>query len=433
MIFSVWSWGSRFFATCGPQSTSAFMSSLMSQHANNPFAQAHNDVLLVEPESDEEREKVVMELKNRGNAAFKSRRPMEALLLYSRALEHDVSNYALFGNRSAVNEMLGRGEDALSDAESAIEQKSNWAKGFFRKGNALKILKRYNESTEAFRKALAMEPDSKSLKKALASAKKLETKMATEAKAKADKELKDAEDQKNSANSGGAAPVTIVTKSEPNNAKTAARDVVQSGEKDLSMRGYKKTADGRTTSFYHRDIDDEAKKLIGSIAPKKIEASAIDASSAATSVASSNSASVWNQGGTYEERDASSWATSYIENALLKSVCKGPAEGTTCAFTKVAKIEGDASLILRKQEKRYVFDWEFEVEFEVSASDGDVQCSGTFSCADFDSEAQGDCEVTAKLKSGANSSAKQWAKGNAIAGAVNLIWGAFSEEYRNRY
>ena len=157
----------------------------MSQHANNPFAQAHNDVLLVEPESDEEREKVVMELKNRGNAAFKSRRPMEALLLYSRALEHDVSNYALFGNRSAVNEMLGRGEDALSDAESAIEQKSNWAKGFFRKGNALKILKRYNESTEAFRKALAMEPDSKSLKKALASAKKLETKMATEAKAKA--------------------------------------------------------------------------------------------------------------------------------------------------------------------------------------------------------------------------------------------------------
>ena len=73
------------------------------------------------------------------------------------------------------------------------------------------------------------------------------------------------------------------------------------------------------------------------------------------------------------------------------------------------------------------------MEFEVSASDGDVQCSGTFSCADFDSEVQGDCEVTAKLKSGANSSAKQWAKGNAIAGAVNLIWGAFSEEYRNRY
>ena len=43
----------------------------MSRHANNPFAQAHNDVLLAEPEGDEEREKIVAELKNRGNAAFK--------------------------------------------------------------------------------------------------------------------------------------------------------------------------------------------------------------------------------------------------------------------------------------------------------------------------------------------------------------------------
>lgn len=36
------------------------------------------------------------------------------------------------------------------------------------------------------------------------------------------------------------------------------------------QRGYKTTADGRTTSFFHRDIDDEAKRLIGSIAPKRI-------------------------------------------------------------------------------------------------------------------------------------------------------------------
>lgn len=358
---------------------------------------------------------------------------MEALLLYSRALEHDESNYALLGNRSAVNEMLGRGEDALSDAESAVAHKSDWAKGFFRKGKALKILKRYRESTVAFGKALAMEPDSKSLKKALESAKKLETKMEAEAKANAERDRKDAEDRNNAGNGGGAAPVTIVTKSETKKPKVAAGDVVQSGEKDLSMRGYKKTADGRTTSFFHRDIDDEAKKLIGSIVPKKIDVGASSASNAATVVASSNSASVWNQGGTYEERNASSWAKAYIQDALLKSVCTGPAEGTSCAFTKVTKIEGDASLILRKQEKRYVFDWELEVEFEVSDSNGDVLCSGAFSCADFDSEVQGQCEVTAKLKSGASSNAKDWAKGSTIASAVNSVWFAFSEEYRNRF
>ena len=36
------------------------------------------------------------------------------------------------------------------------------------------------------------------------------------------------------------------------------------------QKGYKTTADGRTTSFFHREIDDEAKRLIGNISPKRI-------------------------------------------------------------------------------------------------------------------------------------------------------------------
>ena len=38
-------------------------------------------------------------------------------------------------------------------------------------------------------------------------------------------------------------------------------------EKVKLQKGYKKLANGRVTSFFHRDIDDEAKKLIGNTSP----------------------------------------------------------------------------------------------------------------------------------------------------------------------
>ena len=37
------------------------------------------------------------------------------------------------------------------------------------------------------------------------------------------------------------------------------------------MKGYKRTSDGRVTSFFHTELDDQAKELIGDIAPKRIE------------------------------------------------------------------------------------------------------------------------------------------------------------------
>merc|ERR1712188_173022 len=36
------------------------------------------------------------------------------------------------------------------------------------------------------------------------------------------------------------------------------------------VRGYKKTKDGRTTSYFTRELDEEAKSLIGDITPKRI-------------------------------------------------------------------------------------------------------------------------------------------------------------------
>ena len=103
-------------------------------NTKNPFENLHSDVLRVEPSSEEEKVKLVAEIKERGNNAFKTRRMEEADMLYSRAIELDNTMHALYGNRSAVNHTMGKFEKALEDAISAINCKPDWAKGYFRKG-----------------------------------------------------------------------------------------------------------------------------------------------------------------------------------------------------------------------------------------------------------------------------------------------------------
>ena len=67
------------------------------------------------------------------------------------------------------------------------------------------------------------------------------------------------------------------------------------------MRGYKKTADGRTTSYFTRELSEDEKKRIGDIAPKKIDGAApqqrLPAPAASEAVRASGSA--WNQAGTW--------------------------------------------------------------------------------------------------------------------------------------
>jgi hypothetical protein len=41
------------------------------------------------------------------------------------------------------------------------------------------------------------------------------------------------------------------------------REVKNEQDEDSKMRGYKKTADGKTTSYFHTELDEDAKKLIG--------------------------------------------------------------------------------------------------------------------------------------------------------------------------
>ena len=121
----------------------------------------HADVLRADPDDDVSRANLIGELKSRGNNAFKGQRFPEAEALYSRAIEHagkqaetdSATLRSLYGNRSAARCSMGKLDSALEDAEQAAEVDDGWSKAFFRQGQALMAMKRYNAAALTLRPA----------------------------------------------------------------------------------------------------------------------------------------------------------------------------------------------------------------------------------------------------------------------------------------
>lgn len=173
-----------------------------------------------------------------------------------------------------------------------------YVKGFYRKGNALMALSRPLEAAEAFRTGAKMEPKSKLWPPLIAKATK-----AAEGAPPA---------EAITASSNGRSAATASSRTTPltstNKAASSGRSTKKSGTGDSedysNMRGYKTTADGKVTTFFHNELSEEAKALIGDIAPKKIEADqAIAAGVENCDKASGNDVSAWNKAGTWESRD----------------------------------------------------------------------------------------------------------------------------------
>ena len=100
---------------------------------SNAWASMHKEVHSCPiPDDPEKKQNLLDEIKSRGNAAFKGKRLDEADLLYTRAIEIDPKVHSFFGNRSATRLGMGKFQEALEDAQSAIEVEPNWAKGYFR-------------------------------------------------------------------------------------------------------------------------------------------------------------------------------------------------------------------------------------------------------------------------------------------------------------
>ena len=181
-------------------------------------------------------------------------------------------------------------------------------------------------------------------------------------------------------------------------AQEAAKEVEESDdsedeltEKELQMlRGYKKTSDGRTTSYFSREQTEEEKKLLGNIAPQRLDATAAPQrlDSAASIASSTKSASVWNNAGTWEEKDTSDWCTRTLTSHLNEAVVE--VDHYTGKVDKIEDLTGDASVAFVSGKKQFVFDYHASLTFSILDEGDENVAGGTLKLLDISSTAVSD-------------------------------------------
>lgn len=373
---------------------------------------AHGDVLNATAETPEEVERLVTELKTRGNAAFKVRQLPTAVTLYSKALEHDPKAHAIFGNRSMSQLAMGKFEEALEDADAAIAISEEWAKGHFRRAKALTALDRHAAALGAIRRAVELAPDDKSLKKeeAACATKAAEAKEA----AKKAKEAKDSEPEKfwgeddREAKDAATAPAPAEPKAKPKPAPkkkeaAPAENSTAEEEDEEQIRGYKILADGRKTSFFDHQMSEEEKLLLGyersgdgslNLKPKQLTAEEIKALEDKTK-SNAGEGSVW-AGNTWEDRKMNSWAEAKLRE--LAGPCMATIGEDTIAVKEVESFTGTASIYVKQGKKKYFYDLTFKLKWEIKSLDA----SGTLEYKDIVQDDVEDADVTPTIKLGSN-------------------------------
>jgi len=351
----------------------------------------HNDVLTAKPDTDAARDRLVDELKRRGNCAFKAKKMNEAKVLYSKALEHNPKITSLRGNRSAVNLAMGEYAAALHDANAAIEIDGSWVKGYYRKGQALNKLGRHLESMAAFQKAAELKPDDKrmlklvaeQLKKSKQPKKKLKQSNCTNSKPqKAPKKI--------------GATATAAAKAKPG--------VKSDGAKDLGLRGYKTKKDGSKTSYFNTEWSEQTKDLYKDVGPKKMDAK-VEVVTAKT-----GEASAWNSAGTYEECDVSTWAKGRLTELLgsfeLPLMANGSSDAAGNLRTvKLKDLSCDATRPVIRNKRRYLYEASFQLEWEASlppsvrGAAGAGKLLGTMTYPEVTSDSDRPFECVVKFKS----------------------------------
>jgi len=157
-----------------------------------------------------------------------------------------------------------------------------------------------------------------------------------------------------------------------------------SDDDELDMkqfRGYKKTSDGRTTSYFSREQTEEEKLLQGNITPQRLDTSSITSGEG-------GGASAWNQAGTWEERNTSDWCcaslTSFLEQTIVQiGDCDGSVE-------EVKDLTGEASVAFVSGKKRYVFDYHASLSYKIINTEEEVLASGDLHLPDISSGAISD-------------------------------------------
>lgn len=114
----------------------------------------------------------------------------------------------------------------------------------------------------------------------------------------------------------------------------------------------------------------QTKALIGDIAPKKLD----------SAVASDNSnvvGSSWNSAGTFESRDLTAWAKSWLQSNLGNDFLGGSLKtsgsyaSANLSIKEVKDLNGDAEIIVTRGKRKYVCDFSFTIVFQIVLMNSD--------------------------------------------------------------
>jgi len=109
--------------------------------------------------------------KDKGNEEFKKGNYDKAIEFYTYATEMDPKNHTFYTNRALCYEKMKRYDKALKDADRAISLKSDWAKGHYRRGMALKEMGQFLDAMNAFEVCTRLDKDNQEFKNSFEQAK----------------------------------------------------------------------------------------------------------------------------------------------------------------------------------------------------------------------------------------------------------------------
>lgn len=337
----------------------------------------HSDVLASHPETEEEIQSLVAELRRRGNLAFKSKSLMESDMLYTKAIEVFPKDASIYANRAAARLAMKNFKLALEDANAAVKI-GGFPKAHFRRGQALAGLLRYSEAEGAFRACVQEDPANA---EALREAERMKL-LAEEQQLAASSTKKKQELDVPPPLTNAPAPAAATKKAKKQDATATTGDEEHVNESEL-MKGYKVLDNGKKTTFFHMDIAPEQKAKLD-------QANKPQALSAATQVAGNSKAgSQWNSAGTFEEKDMTKFATEAITTALVGTSALLDSE--VVEVTGVSDFDGSASHTVIRGARKTPFDFTFAVDWTAHLDpdpvSGKLFCSQcTNSAADLEVE-----------------------------------------------
>jgi len=110
--------------------------------------------------------------KTEGNKFFSQGNYIEAIKWYTKAID-ELPNHIYYSNRAACYTALGELQKAVEDSEQCIKLDPKWAKGYYRRGNALALLHRHNEALETLQTGNNLDPKDQGIKDKLNEVKKI--------------------------------------------------------------------------------------------------------------------------------------------------------------------------------------------------------------------------------------------------------------------